>query len=482
MRNSLYSPLGRSILKALATCLLLGLTACNKDDKRIETTTETGPFTVEIKHRSGTGKAVYFSFETNRQLKLSKDDAATDRDWDIAFIELSARTNGGSSGIGQACVIRTDTKDFDHLTSAEPYIEQANLWEMDREMTIYSIDENSLASPFTTSVNPLLTDGKWYAYEYDTQDIDEVIPDHNVYILRTAKGRYVKLQLLDLVGKDGEAGNLQFRYDFISETGANQLEMPAPRKYEKIISEDGPLDELIPENEVKRLVYLTIRNRSLDQDALNYIKWKMPALKELDIRYTTLSISDSDFGFKCFENIRRLVLPINLQVVGIEQLAYTHLEEIVFPGNKLTRIASGAFSFSGNLKGLKLPDSVEVIEKDAFYGMKSLEYLEFPELVSIIPICCCCLCPKLKSVVFNGRVQYLGDYAFHFCDSLTSMKFVCSTPPSYSMGTWPFIERRLWNNANKKPRFFIYVPEGCVDDYLSAWRLSKKYADYFKEF
>ncbi|WP_373846118.1 leucine-rich repeat protein [Bacteroides heparinolyticus] len=483
MMKLLNFSLGKSAMKALATCLFFTLVACDKQNTEPETPpTQTGAFTIEIK-RSAKAKeeATYFSFETNQQLEIDNADATTSLDWDIAIIGLSARTNGGVSGSGKGCAIRTETEDFEHLTSAAPYIEQENLWETDKKKTVYTFDGNMPPSKVTLGINPLLCDGKWYSMKPSSTPIEAAV-DHNVYILRTAKGRYVKLQLIALSGESGQLGNIRFRYDFIKETGSNQLAAPKLRDNEKLISGDGTLEQLLPEIEAKSVVYLTVQNKTLSQTDLDYIKTKMPALEELDLRHATLSVYDGQKGFQDFKNIRKLVMPINLEAVGFGHLSYTNLEEVIFPGNKLLRIGSGAFSFSEKIKELKLPDSVEAIGKEAFSVMKGLEHLEFPASVSIISESSCYYCPNLKSVVFKGKIRTLENYAFSYCKSLTSLKFMNATPPTFNEGTWPLVEAEYWDNADKAPRVFIYVPKGSVDAYLSAWRFKKADAAYFKEF
>lgn len=455
--------LARTLCSVSAAVFLF---ACNKDNPASEPAVSQGPYSVEIDPvpTGSTGTCTYFSFEKNSQIALTNEQAASDLNWDIAFLGLSARTNGGISGSGKGRVFRTDTENFDKIVSAAPYIGLPNLWEADRRLS--TMDISRMPPPTVTlGLNPLLVAGGWYAYGEGMPP--SISMDKNVYILQTAKGRYVKLQFVDTKGKDGKLGKVRFRYDFIAETGENAGLEAAVREGGKVISTEGKLAELLPEKDAAELLYLTIEKKTVNQEDLSYIRNKMPKLQELNLANATLSLTDSDYGFKDNRTLRKLILPSNLTAIGFGHVAYTNIEEVVIPGDKLTRVGEGAFAFSTKLARLKLPASVEYIEKDAFRTAKGLAYLEIPEKVMLVPEFCFYECSALQAIVFKGKVKTLREGAFSACAALTSITMMHPEPPAFEK--WPFMGWANWENADKTPRVVVRIPKGSLSAYMTVW-------------
>ena len=98
---------------------------------------------------------------------------------------------------------------------------------------------------------------------------------------------------------------------------------------------------------------------------------------------------------KTYPNIKKVVLPDSLKVIGEEAL----------------------WSFSG-IKELKIPDSVEKIERAAFARMSSLEKIALPSKVTYISKNLFSGCEKLSKVVIKGDVYAIGESAFSGCTSL----------------------------------------------------------------
>lgn len=470
---------------SLFAMALLFFTACSKDDPNPNPnpTPEPpkGPFTVEIAPVSdaGNGTCTYFSFEKNKQIALTNEQAASDLNWDIAFLGLSVRTNGGASGNGKARVFRTNTQDFDKIVSAAPYIALSNLWETDRVLSTYVFNGTMPPPSFSLGLNPLLVNGGWFNIDMKNMP-PKITSEPNVYILQTAQGKYVKLQFLNVKGKDETLGKVQFRYDFIAETGENTGVTAIKREGEIVISKEGKLSELLTEKEANEVLYLTIENKTVTQEDIDFMRKNMPNVQELNLMNATLGITDANVGFKDNKSLRKLILPINQEQLGLGHFGYTKLEEVVIPGDKLVRVGEGAFSFSTKLKKVKLPDSVEIIEKNAFFNAQSLEYLELPPKVNLIPETCCWNCINLKSVVFNGEIKSLGPWAFDACKELTSLKFMQKKAPTY--GTWPFMDGKDWVDRDGKPRVFVYVPKGCTAEYIKTWEFNQESSVHFKEF
>lgn len=120
---------------------------------------------------------VHFSFSQGTvfaQENISRDTL----DWDIAFRRAKIITNGGDTNPkGKAEVATMKTYDFDSVTSAE----------VDSQFYADQVIDN----PFEPK--NLVLD-KWYSYDFWTHHLT-VKP--NVYVLKTAKGDWVKMQILN---------------------------------------------------------------------------------------------------------------------------------------------------------------------------------------------------------------------------------------------------------------------------------------------
>ncbi len=216
-------------VKFLAPVLLTGLvafTSCSKDDNKTPTPTPPTPQNTvkEVKNLNASDeqKWVYFSFETGTIVEVT--NPKTTDNWDIAFNRYNIRTNGGVSGIGEAEVVNTNSKDFAAVTKAP-----AEGYEKDKEVTEYGRPRPGQTQPSVTKFekNPVISgtvnkqDSKgWYNYTPPKQG--ENTPHFEitkyVYVLKTAKGgKYVKIQLAGYTNDKNETGYITFSYDFLTE-------------------------------------------------------------------------------------------------------------------------------------------------------------------------------------------------------------------------------------------------------------------------
>ena len=215
-------------VKFLAPVLLTGLvafTSCSKDDNKTPTPTPPTPQNTvkEVKNLNASDeqKWVYFSFETGTIVEVT--NPKTTDNWDIAFNRYNIRTNGGVSGIGEAEVVNTNSKDFAAVTKAP-----AEGYEKDKEVTDFGRPRPGQTQPSVTKSekNPVISgtvnkqDSKgWYNYIPPKQGEN---PHHEltkyVYVLKTAKGgKYVKIQLTGYTNDKNETGYITFTYNFLTE-------------------------------------------------------------------------------------------------------------------------------------------------------------------------------------------------------------------------------------------------------------------------
>lgn len=196
------------------------LTSCSKDSNKEE---EKKPANVkqEKNLNASQGKWVYYSFEKNAIVEVA--DPQNSLDWDIAFFAYYAKLNGGASGKGQAGVAKTENKDFSAPIATLPseYIQDVkgtmsygnypNLTE--KEDTFSTFLSGGFDTPTGyVSLNPnnrQSSGGKWPSV---------YAPTKWVYVLKTAKGAFVKFQVTDFYNDKTAANYPSFQY-ILSEDG-----------------------------------------------------------------------------------------------------------------------------------------------------------------------------------------------------------------------------------------------------------------------
>ncbi|WP_276884326.1 HmuY family protein [Capnocytophaga gingivalis] len=196
------------------------LTSCSKDSNKEE---EKKPANVkqEKNLNARQEKWVYYSFEKNAIVEVA--DPQNSLDWDIAFFAYYAKLNGGASGKGQAGVAKTENKDFSAPIATLPseYIQDVkgtmsygnypNLTE--KEDTFSTFLSGGFDTPTGyVSLNPnnrQSSGGKWPSV---------YAPTKWVYVLKTAKGAFVKFQVTDFYNDKTDANYPSFQY-ILSEDG-----------------------------------------------------------------------------------------------------------------------------------------------------------------------------------------------------------------------------------------------------------------------
>lgn len=211
-------------LHFLAPALIAGLmmftTSCSKDDN----TTPPPPSSTikEVKELNASSQTewVYFSFSEGKQVEVS--NPRTSDNWDIAFNRYNVKTNGGTSGIGGVEVANTGSKDFNTVTQY-PGLG----YQKDEIITTIGRPQPGQTSPTITSisVNPAITgtvmssDPKGF-YNYNPpapgSNAPHITLTKYVYVVKTVKGQYVKLQITEYTNAKNEIGYLTFKYDTLT--------------------------------------------------------------------------------------------------------------------------------------------------------------------------------------------------------------------------------------------------------------------------
>lgn len=210
-------------LKSLFATLLVGLltlTSCSKDEKEEKKPdpTERKKYTKqEVRNLDVKGdKWVYFSFEQGTILEVK--DPQVDDKWDIAFNGYIVRLNGGSSGKGQAAALNTESKDFDKVTEIP---QKDFVQDTENEIQVGYPDTKTIKISFSKELTGGfdIKNGIINIYPDNSQKWPSVYaPTKWVYVLKTTKGKFVKLQVTDCYNDRLKAVYLTFSY-ILSEDG-----------------------------------------------------------------------------------------------------------------------------------------------------------------------------------------------------------------------------------------------------------------------
>ncbi len=203
---------------------LFGFQSCqDKDDEKPKTQLKTGNVTVDA---TDYAKWVYVSLETGKVVGTSEfDKTRSDNDWDIAFHRYDVRLNGGKSGSGKAGAYLAPGKKgkpgWDEIVTAP-----ATGYVADKVMKMMK----SPAMPpkfFDVSGSPVITggmgQGTWVNFKHDQKQGTAVYTVTNqIFVIKTAKGKYGKLWLKQYVDANKKGGHISFKYAY-QENGSKDL-------------------------------------------------------------------------------------------------------------------------------------------------------------------------------------------------------------------------------------------------------------------
>lgn len=140
----------------------------------------------------------YFDFSRGKQVEIFDKSS---REWDLAFRRGNILTNGGATNkFGKGGVLDLGEVDYDAVDQVpnRPFVED--------EPTSTETKNEALAS--------------WYKYNFITH---KLTPRKNVYIMRTADGKYAKVKFLGFYCANKESGCVHIRYTFQDNGAANFL-------------------------------------------------------------------------------------------------------------------------------------------------------------------------------------------------------------------------------------------------------------------
>jgi len=191
----------------LLPVLLILIPGCTKEDPKPEIISQT--FQV-----NATGSTVwkYFSFEKKDTIQVA--DPLISKEWDLAFQRYRIRTNGGKSGSGMGSAANSYKKGeagFDELL----VVPDTATFSIDADIQI-AVQQGYA----TYTVNPELY--TWFTIETAAQGT-QIVPSDNIYFVKTALGKYVKVWFKSYYSPTNASGYVTFQYKYQPD-GSKNLE------------------------------------------------------------------------------------------------------------------------------------------------------------------------------------------------------------------------------------------------------------------
>ncbi len=153
---------------------------------------------------------VYFSFETGDVVDVT--DPYESDEWDIALLRYNFKTNGGASGNGMAEVFDAGVVSFESVVIApdDNYVKDDSISIFDHASTSY------IKQPGSEVL------GGWMTLDMSTMP-PGITYNNNIYVIKTAKGKYAKMIVTGYYNDQGASGHITFTY-FYQEDGSKNLD------------------------------------------------------------------------------------------------------------------------------------------------------------------------------------------------------------------------------------------------------------------
>ena len=190
---------------------------------------------------------------------------------------------------------------------------------------------------------------------------------------------------------------------------------------------------------------------------------------------TTITIPDSvtsigNNAFSACYGLKSITIPNSVTSIGNKAfLACSRLTSITIP-NSVTSIGRDAFYGCSRLTSITIPNSVTSIGEHAFYGCKSLtsiivekgnkKYDSRENCNAIIETATNTLISGCKNTIIPNSVTSIGESAFVYCSSLTSITIPVGVT---SIGDWAF------NNCSSLTSITIYNSVTSIGDSAFSW-------------
>ncbi len=220
-------------IKSFLPILLMGtilFVSCKKD----EVTPEQITSAQEYKNLSVAGADwVYFSFEKNAIVEVTDPD--TSNEWDIAFDDVNIKTRGA---------LNTKSTNFTSIleASTEGYVtdEQRVTFSKETRQTITKLSSSVMSMGYSEKFIDLIKnlgafaglsdaqieaikaklvhDNGWATFVGYGANGLEVIPNNWVYVVKTANGKYAKIQIVSYTNEKNAPFNISFKHQICNDS------------------------------------------------------------------------------------------------------------------------------------------------------------------------------------------------------------------------------------------------------------------------
>ncbi len=205
-------------LSILMISVIVMLSSCKKEKEELpqpnqSSSVKTGEYTLSRGTKLRGEDWIYFSFDTQAEVSgIDSSNYKTLDTWDIAFHRYSVRTNSGTStnniGRGGAYDTGINIADWASVTEAP----ETNYVVDD---TIQILNYNTQAYEYmNTTGNTVLGRGVSFSGPPPTYTLSD-----NIYIVKTAKGKYAKIWIKSFHNSNNESGYITFCYAYQSGEG-----------------------------------------------------------------------------------------------------------------------------------------------------------------------------------------------------------------------------------------------------------------------
>ena len=167
--------------------------------------------------------------------------------------------------------------------------------------------------------------------------------------------------------------------------------------------------------------------------------------------------------------LKEITIPANVELLGSSAFESSDagtmpLEKVIFKGSKIKDIEPYTFKNCVKLKEITLPESLTVIDYDAFFGCSSLTKVVIPDNVFEIGKTAFLGCTSLTEATIGRSVRIIGEKCFDGCKELATVICKGETPARLGVGAFMKDEERSGTMYIKS----IIVPTTAVSAYKSA--------------
>ena len=185
----------------------------------------------------------------------------------------------------------------------------------------------------------------------------------------------------------------------------------------------------------------------------------------------TLPESLNGIGQSVFSGtqLKEITIPANVEGLGSSAFESSDagtmpLEKVIFKGSKIKDIEPYTFKNCVNLKEITLPESLMVIDYDAFFGCSSLTKVVIPDNVFEIGKTAFLGCTSLTEATIGRSVRSIGEKCFDGCEKLATVICKGESPARLDVGAFMKDEEHSGTKYIKS----IKVPTTAVSIYKNA--------------